>query len=210
MSDYPLDQSDLYVSGNDSANSTVGIKKRDKFRKFWDFSKSKKVKPKSSNQSLHSRPASQQPTRPSSILAQVENVLPCDKLSSIVTPADSRPSSHISSVPPSGILQDEHAFQKSTQLPSVVSQVSSFPSGNSQYTYTTDTRTTSSISDNQSTPSSTEKEKALSTPLSTTRILEDIFDEGVPKPTIKTELPQLQQRIEMTQQLIHCRHPLQL
>ncbi|KAG0048179.1 hypothetical protein BGZ89_004677, partial [Linnemannia elongata] len=204
MSDNPLDQLDLYVPGSDSANSTVGIRKRDKFRKFWDFSQSKEVKPKSSNQSLHFRPASQQSTRMSSIVTQVENVLPRDKFFSIMTPVDSESSSHINIAPSSGTIQEERTSQQPTKPPSVVSQVSSFISGNNQSTYTTNNRSTSPTSDNQSTPSSTNQEKAISVPLSTTRILEDIFDEGVLKPTIKTELPQLQQRIEMTQQLVYC------
>ncbi|KAG9065468.1 hypothetical protein KI688_001751 [Linnemannia hyalina] len=206
MSNHPIDQLDLHVPGSDSANSTVGIRKRDKFLKFCGFSKakSKEVQPKASNQSPHSRPASQQSTRPSSNVAQVDNVLPGNKLSSIMTQVESEPSSHINSVPSSGIVQDEHTSQQSTQPLSVVSQVSSSPSGSSQPTCTTDNRSTSLTSDNQSTPSSIAQERVLFAPLYTSCILEDIFNEDVPKPTIKTELPQLQQRIKMTQQLVYC------
>ncbi|KAK3808236.1 MAG: hypothetical protein JOS17DRAFT_780627 [Linnemannia elongata] len=150
MFDHPLDQLDSHTPGSDTANNTVRIRKRDKFRKFWDLSKSKtkEDKPKSSNQPQPSRPSSQQSTRPSSVLSQVSN-LPSDDNQS--TP---------SSATPSG--------------------------------------------DNQSTPSNTEQEKVLLAPLNEACVLEMIFAEDVPKPTIKTELPQLQQRIEMTQQLVYC------
>lgn len=60
------------------------------------------------------------------------------------------------------------------------------------------------LGDSQSTPPSAAEEKALSALIYTSPILEDIFDEGVLKPTIKTEPPHLQQRIEMAQQLIYC------
>ncbi|KAF9111253.1 hypothetical protein BGX30_007656, partial [Mortierella sp. GBA39] len=137
MSNHPLNQLDPYVSDSSSVSSTVRIRKRDRFREFWGLSKSKtkEVKLKASNQSLHSRPASQYSTRP----------------------------------------------------PSVVSQTSNLPSG-----------------DNQFTPPITAQEKPLSVPPYTSRVLNDIFDEDVPRPTMKTELPQLQQRIKMTQQLVYC------
>ncbi|KAG9067685.1 hypothetical protein KI688_011272 [Linnemannia hyalina] len=86
--------------------------------------------------------------------------------------------------------QSPHSRLSSQQLTrplSVLSQASNLPSG-----------------DNQSTPSRTAQEKALSAPLNEARVLEMIFAENVPKPTMKTELPQLQQRIEMTQQLVYC------
>ncbi|KAG9069603.1 hypothetical protein KI688_010507 [Linnemannia hyalina] len=156
MTDHPLDQLNLHVPGSESANSTVCIKMRVKFRRLRRFfkskSKSKEVKPIPSNQSQHSRLSFQQPTRPYSI----------------------------------------------------ISKANSFPSGNSQSTYTTDNQLTSPTSDNQSTPSTTVQENVLSAPFYISRTLEDIFDEDVPRPTMKTELPQLQQRIEMTQQLVYC------
>ncbi|KAG9069570.1 hypothetical protein KI688_010474 [Linnemannia hyalina] len=137
MSDHPLDQLNPHTSCSNSASSTVRIRKRDKLHQSWDSLKSKfkEVKPKTSNQSLHSQPASQQ----------------------------------------------------STQPPSVVSQANNLPSG-----------------DNHSAPPSAAQKKALSAPLYAPRALEDIFDENVPKTTIKPELPHLQQRIKMTQQLVYC------
>ncbi|KAG0278321.1 hypothetical protein BGZ96_002441 [Linnemannia gamsii] len=41
-------------------------------------------------------------------------------------------------------------------------------------------------------------------PLNASRVLEGIFTENLPTPTIKTELPLLQQRIERTDQLVYC------
>ncbi|KAF9272574.1 hypothetical protein BGZ88_004621, partial [Linnemannia elongata] len=136
MTDHPLDQLDPHSPSSDSANSTASTRKNDKFRESWGVSKSKsnEVKSEVLNQSLPSRPASQELTRP----------------------------------------------------PSVVSQASDLPS-----------------EDNQSTPSSTTQEKVLSEPLSALRVLETIFVEDVPISTVKTELPQLQQRIEMIQQLVY-------
>ncbi|KAF9130237.1 hypothetical protein BGX30_013594, partial [Mortierella sp. GBA39] len=203
--DHPFDQMNSHAPGSDSANSTVRIRKR-KLRKFQGIFKfkSKEVKPKASNQSLHFRPASQQLTRPSSIVTHTDNVLPGDKFSPIVTKVDSEHSSHINSVPLSGIVQVEHTSQQSTQPWSIVSQVSGFPSGNTQFTCTANNQSTSPTSDNQSTSSSTAKKKALPGPLYTSRIHESIFDEEVPKPTMKTELPQLQKHIEMMQQLVYC------
>ncbi|KAF9128280.1 hypothetical protein BGX30_014401, partial [Mortierella sp. GBA39] len=147
MSNHPLDQLDPHAPpSSNSAGSTVRIKKLDKFREFWRISKSntKEVKPTTLNQLQHSPPASQPSTRPSYVVTQVDNVLPGDKLSTIVTQVDSELSNH------------------------------------------------------------SDSEKALSAPLYTSRILEHIFDEDAPRPTIKTELPQPQQRIEKTQQLVYC------
>ncbi|KAF9328222.1 hypothetical protein BGZ91_001100, partial [Linnemannia elongata] len=218
MFDHPHDQLDPHDPGSNNVTNTVRIRKRDKIREFCGFPKpkSKGVKLKASNQSLHSRPASQQSTRPSSIVIQVEKVLLCEKVSSIVAQVDSESSSRIEFVPPTGIVLDEHTSQKSPQRPSVASQVSNFPSSNSQSTCTTDiqstctidTQSTSSTSDNQSILSTATQERALSAPLSSARILEDIFDEDVPKPSPKTELPHLQQRIEITQQLVYCNYLL--
>ncbi|KAG9069577.1 hypothetical protein KI688_010481 [Linnemannia hyalina] len=101
-------------------------------------------------------------------------------------------------------LYSRPASLLSTRPPSVVSQASSWLSGNRQFTRTTDNQSASPTSDNQSTPSTTVQEKVLSASLYTSRILEDIFDEDVPRPTMKTELPQPQQRIKMTQQLVYC------
>ncbi|KAF9104699.1 hypothetical protein BGX30_009042, partial [Mortierella sp. GBA39] len=70
--------------------------------------------------------------------------------------------------------------------PSVVSQASNVPSG-----------------DNQSNPLSS-VEKAILAPLCALHGLETIFDENFPRPTMKTELPQPQQCIKMTQQLVYC------
>ncbi|KAF9276145.1 hypothetical protein BGZ88_001904, partial [Linnemannia elongata] len=137
MFEHPLDQLDSQVPGSDSANSTVRIRKRDKFHKFWDFSKfkSKMVKSNASNQSLLSRPAPQQLTRPLSVVSQAKN-----------HPSD----------------------------------------------------------DNQSVPSSTTKGMVLSASLTEAFFLENIFAEDAPRSTKKTKLPKLQQRIEMTQQLVYC------
>src|SRR5690242_2610944 len=76
MSDHPLNQSDPHIPSSDSASSTVRIKKLDKFRKFWGFSKSKtkEVKLKTSDQSQQSRLSSHQSTRPLSILSQASNL----------------------------------------------------------------------------------------------------------------------------------------
>ncbi|KAH7038606.1 hypothetical protein BKA57DRAFT_441931 [Linnemannia elongata] len=134
MTDHLLDQVDSQTPGSDSTKSTASTRKSDKLRESWGVSKSKsnEVKSEVLNQSLPSRPASQELTRP----------------------------------------------------PSVVSQASNLPS-----------------EDNQSTPSSTTQEKVLSEPFSALRVLETIFVEDAPLPTVKSELPQLQQRIEITQQL---------
>ncbi|KAG0045622.1 hypothetical protein BGZ89_005557, partial [Linnemannia elongata] len=136
MTDHLLDQLDSQTPGSDSTESTASTTKSDKFRDSWGVSKSKsnEVKSEVLNQSLPSRPASQELTRP----------------------------------------------------PSVISQASNLPS-----------------EDNQSTPSSTTQEKVISEPLSALRVLETIFVEDAPIPTVKTELPQLQQRIEMTQQVVY-------
>ncbi|KAG0066362.1 hypothetical protein BGZ90_001438, partial [Linnemannia elongata] len=137
MSDHPPDQLDPLTIGCNSANNTARTRKRDKFFESLGFSKSKskEVKPKASNQSLHPPPASQQLTRPPTI-----------------------------------------AFQASSHL-----------SG-----------------DSQSIPSSTTKRKVFSASLIEAHFLEDIFGEDTPRPTMKTELPQPQQRIEMTHQLVYC------
>ncbi|KAH7058566.1 hypothetical protein BKA57DRAFT_519820 [Linnemannia elongata] len=137
MTDHPLDQLDPHTPSSDSVNSTASTRKSDTFRESWGSSKStsEEVKPEASNQSLHSRPASQQLTRP----------------------------------------------------PFVFSQASNYPS-----------------EDNLSTTSSTAQEKALSEPLSALRVLETIFAEDVYGPTIKTELPQPQKRIEIMQKLVYC------
>ncbi|KAF9120500.1 hypothetical protein BGW39_011316, partial [Mortierella sp. 14UC] len=68
MPDHPLEQLGPQVS-------EVRIKKRDKLQNFLGISKpkSKDVKFKASSQSLHSRPLSQQSTRPPSIVSQVSN-----------------------------------------------------------------------------------------------------------------------------------------
>ncbi|KAG9069758.1 hypothetical protein KI688_009083 [Linnemannia hyalina] len=190
---------------SNSASSTVRIKKLDKFREFWGISKSKtkEVKLTTLNQLQHSPPASQPSTRPSYDVTRVDNVLPSDKLSTVVTQVDSELSNYSGSIHPSGTMQDKHTSQQSTQPPSVVSLVTYFPPGTSQSTYATDNQSTST-SNNQSTPSSTVHEMALPAPICTSHILEHIFDEDAPKPTIKTELPQPQQRIEETQQLVYC------
>ncbi|KAK3830891.1 MAG: hypothetical protein JOS17DRAFT_817286 [Linnemannia elongata] len=205
VSNHVLDKLDPHFPGSDSTNSPVRIRKRDKFRKFWcscfSRSKSKEVESKASNRLLHTRPDSQLPTRPSSIVIQVDNVLPGDMLLSIVTQVNSEPSSHIESVPLSGIVQDEHTSQQWTQPMSIVSQVCSLPPGNIQSICTISNQSTSPIGDNQPAPPSTAQYKALLEPLDTSRNLEDIFDEDLPEPTIKTDLPEIQQRIEMTQQL---------
>ncbi|KAF9274029.1 hypothetical protein BGZ88_003334 [Linnemannia elongata] len=137
MTDHPLDQLDPHTPSSDSVNSAASTRKSDTFRESWGSSKStsEEVNPEASNQSLHSRPASQQLTRP----------------------------------------------------PSVFSQASNYPS-----------------EDNLSTTSSTAQEKTLSEPLSALRVLETIFAEDVYGPTIKTELPQPQKRIEITQKLVYC------
>ncbi|KAF9338779.1 hypothetical protein BGZ91_007928, partial [Linnemannia elongata] len=137
MSDHPPDQLDPLTIGCNSANNTARTRKRDKFFESLGFSKSKskEVKPKASNQSLHPPPASQQLTRP----------------------------------------------------PTIAFQASSHPSG-----------------DSQSIPSSTTKRKVFSASLIEAHFLEDIFGEDTPRPTMKTELPQPQQRIEMTHQLVYC------
>ncbi|KAG0052040.1 hypothetical protein BGZ90_006604, partial [Linnemannia elongata] len=62
---------------------------------------------------------------------------------------------------------------------------------------------------NQRSTSSTAQEKALSEPLSALRVLKTIFAEDVYGPTIKTELPQPQKRIEITQKLVYCNVLLQ-
>ncbi|KAH7038661.1 hypothetical protein BKA57DRAFT_441979 [Linnemannia elongata] len=68
MSGHPLDQLDPRTPSSDSISSIVRTRKRDKFRESWGFSKSnsktKEVKPKALNQSLHSRPSPQHSTGP--------------------------------------------------------------------------------------------------------------------------------------------------
>ncbi|KAH7050467.1 hypothetical protein BKA57DRAFT_436803 [Linnemannia elongata] len=91
------------------------------------------------------------------------------------------------------------SLPQSTQPPFVVSQASNLPSGEHQ----SSPSNALPSGDNQSTSPRTAQEKTLSA--NETRALEMIFAENVPKPTKKTELPQIRQRIEMTQQLIHCR-----
>ncbi|KAK3804864.1 MAG: hypothetical protein JOS17DRAFT_825986, partial [Linnemannia elongata] len=77
--------------------------------------------------------------------------------------------------------------QHSTRPANVVSQANNLPP-----------------EDNQSIPPSTAEEKVLSGPLSSLPVLETIYAEDFHRSTIKTELPQLQQRIETTQQLVYC------
>ncbi|KAH7038634.1 hypothetical protein BKA57DRAFT_441957 [Linnemannia elongata] len=107
MSNHPLDQLDPHVPGSNNAKNTVRTRKRDKIREFCGFPKpkSKEVKHKASNQSLHSRSASQHSARPSSIVIQVDSGLPGEKVSFVVTQVDSDPSSHINSGFPSGIYR---------------------------------------------------------------------------------------------------------
>ncbi|KAH7034386.1 hypothetical protein BKA57DRAFT_540383 [Linnemannia elongata] len=73
---------------------------------------------------------------------------------------------------------------------SVLSQAGDSPSGDNQFA----SSSTSPSGDNQSISYWTAKGKALSV----------IFAKDVPKHATMTELPQLQQRIEMTQQLVYC------
>ncbi|OAQ22859.1 hypothetical protein K457DRAFT_1825144 [Linnemannia elongata AG-77] len=77
--------------------------------------------------------------------------------------------------------------QQSTRPSSVLSQASNLPSGVKW-----------------STTSGTVQEKALSTPLSEAHVFETIFAENVFRFTMKTKLPQGQQRIETMQQLVYC------
>ncbi|KAH7038614.1 hypothetical protein BKA57DRAFT_441940 [Linnemannia elongata] len=75
MSDHPLDQLDPYTPGSDSANNAGSIRKRDKIREIWGFSKSKtkEIRPYAPTQSLNSRPLSQESTRPTSLVSQASN-----------------------------------------------------------------------------------------------------------------------------------------
>ncbi|KAH7038653.1 hypothetical protein BKA57DRAFT_496410, partial [Linnemannia elongata] len=134
ISVYPLDQLDHHIPGSDSANRAVRTRKHDKVGEFWDFSqsKTKEVKPKALNQSLHSRPSSQHSTRP----------------------------------------------------PSVVSQTCNLP-----------------LRDKQPSISSGVQDKPLPLPPTEAQPLVDIFAANLSKPTIKAQLPHLQERIERTEQL---------
>ncbi|KAF9536873.1 hypothetical protein EC957_009505, partial [Mortierella hygrophila] len=89
-------------------------------------------------------------------------------------------------------LDSRLSSQQSTRPSPVLSKASNVTSKDNLSTPSS----TSPSGDNQSTPSRTVQEK--------THVLEPIFAENVPKPTLKTDLPQLQQRIEMTQQLVYC------
>ncbi|KAG0287089.1 hypothetical protein BGZ96_008925 [Linnemannia gamsii] len=76
MADHPLEQLNPDAPhGSDGASSTVRIRKHDVIRNAPEFSKSetKEVKPKSSNQQLNSRPASQQSTTVVSVVSQVNH-----------------------------------------------------------------------------------------------------------------------------------------
>ncbi|KAF9313649.1 hypothetical protein BGZ91_006205, partial [Linnemannia elongata] len=75
MSDHPLDQLDPCTPGSDSANNAGSIRKRDKIREIWGFSKSKikEIRPYAPTQSLNSRPQSQESTRPTSVVSQASN-----------------------------------------------------------------------------------------------------------------------------------------
>ncbi|KAF9312047.1 hypothetical protein BGZ91_006653, partial [Linnemannia elongata] len=68
-------KSELEALSSDSVNSTASTRKSDTFRESWGSSKStsEEVKPEASNQSLHSRPASKQLTRPPSVFSQASN-----------------------------------------------------------------------------------------------------------------------------------------
>ncbi|KAG0050819.1 hypothetical protein BGZ89_003726, partial [Linnemannia elongata] len=82
MSGHPLDQLDPRPPSSDSISSIVRTRKRDKFRESLGFSKSnsktKEVKPKALNQSLHSRPSPQHSTGPP-VVSQTCNVPLGDK-----------------------------------------------------------------------------------------------------------------------------------
>ncbi|KAG0314343.1 hypothetical protein BGZ97_009366 [Linnemannia gamsii] len=78
--------------------------------------------------------------------------------------------------------------RQSTRSSSGISSASSYSSGGYHAT----------------SPTVQEQEENRSPPLNVSRALEDIFPENLQKPTIKTELPHLQQRIERTAQLVYC------
>ncbi|KAH7056805.1 hypothetical protein BKA57DRAFT_434266 [Linnemannia elongata] len=48
------------------------------------------------------------------------------------------------------------------------------------------------------------EDSSLPTPLAIAKSISDIFLENLPKPVIKTDLPALVDRIEVTQQLVYC------
>ncbi|KAF9271531.1 hypothetical protein BGZ88_005976, partial [Linnemannia elongata] len=75
MSDHPLDQLDPCTPGSDSANNAGSIRKRDKIREIWGFSKSKtkEIRSYAPTQSPNSRPLSQESTRPTTLVFQASN-----------------------------------------------------------------------------------------------------------------------------------------
>ncbi|KAG0046171.1 hypothetical protein BGZ89_005380, partial [Linnemannia elongata] len=106
---------------------------------------------------------------------------------------------------PDKLQHSRPSSQQSTRLASVLIQARDIPLGDNQST----PFSASPSGNNQSTPFRTAQEKALSAPLNEARSLEMIFTEDIPKPIMKTELPQLQQRIETIQQLVCCNILLQ-
>ncbi|KAG0050413.1 hypothetical protein BGZ89_003846, partial [Linnemannia elongata] len=104
---------------------------------------------------------------------------------------------------PKALSQSQHtrtSSQTSLGPSSVLSQASNLLSSDNQ----TILSSASPSEGNQSFPSRTVQEKAISAPLNEARVFEMIFAEDVPRSTMKMELPQLRQRIEMTQQLVYC------
>ncbi|KAF9125287.1 hypothetical protein BGW39_007524 [Mortierella sp. 14UC] len=90
-------------------------------------------------------------------------------------------------------LSSRPPSQLSTRPPSIVSQVSNYPCGDSP-------SATSSYIAKVTKPQSLPQ----SAPPHSAQAVVDIFPENVPMPTIKTEAPQLQERIESTEKLVYC------
>ncbi|OAQ22163.1 hypothetical protein K457DRAFT_26347, partial [Linnemannia elongata AG-77] len=101
---------------------------------------------------------------------------------------------------PDQLQHSRPSSRQSTRPASVLIQARDIPLGDNQSA----PFSASPSGKNQSTPFWTAQEKALSAPLYEARVLEMIFAKDVPRPTMKTDLPQLQQRIEKMQQLVYC------
>ncbi|KAF9952210.1 hypothetical protein BGZ70_000694, partial [Mortierella alpina] len=161
MNQHPLDQLDPQAAGSDSAKSTVRRRKRDLPRLIILYFKNK-----AKGQSLHSRSASQQSTRPVSVVSQGED-LPVASGSNQPLPS-----------------RDRQSFNPSDVKLALTSEIQAVSSSDNQ-------RAPSSVEEVKRLPSPPSNGQPIST-----QSVNDIFAQNVPKPVNKTELPRLQQRIE--------------
>ncbi|KAF9967058.1 hypothetical protein BGZ70_000293 [Mortierella alpina] len=83
--------------------------------------------------------------------------------------------------------------QQSTRPPSIVFQVSNYPTGDNQPVVSLPAVQQAKV------PSSLQP-----LPPNKAQVVMDIFLDNVPKPVIKTELPRLRERIESIEQLVYC------